>query len=435
MAAITTLRRREEPDRATLALLRPLLHTGTAFYFFAAALLIPIAWFLYTWYIQLVQGLGVTNMRTPIGASWGAYIANFVFFVGIAHGGIAIAAAIRLMNLTKYGPVARIGEVLTVVALMMAGLSIMIDMGRPDRIFNIIRYWPQRVGTSSLSWDVTVIILYFTLSTCYLWLTMRKDLARCAGRFPRLSWLYRILLIGYRPDEEHKIERMTWWLSLAIVFLIVMLSGGVVPWIFGLLPSQPGWFGALAGPYFLTAAIGSAIAAVIVVTGILRRVFNWQEHIKPEVFKGLGTFLGIITLFYIYLTLSEQLTMRYAAPLSEFLISEKLLQGEFAPIFWPMLVLGFMTPAIILVSQAIRPQWFGVTRTVLASAVIVVAFWVKRFLIVVPSLLRPLLPFPEGSYSPSWAEWSIIIGIFASAILVYTFFLKLFPIVELGEEQ
>ena len=132
--------------------------------------------------------------------------------------------------------------------------------------------------------------------------------------------------------------------------------------------------------------------------------------------------------------LAEQLTMRYAAPLSELLISEKLFQGEFAPIFWPMLILGFLVPPVMLIVQAIRPKWFSVTRTVLAAAIIVIAFWIKRFLIVVPSLLRPLLPFPEGSYIPSWVEWSIIVGIFASAILLYMLFLKLFPIVELSEE-
>ena len=132
-------------------LLRPLLYSGQAFYIFGGGLLILIVWFGYAWYIQLTQGLGVTMMRTPVGAAWGVYIVNFVFFVGIAHGGIAIAAAIRLLKLTKYMPIARMGEVLTVISLMMAGLSIMIDMGRPDRIFNLILYWPQRVGSSSLS--------------------------------------------------------------------------------------------------------------------------------------------------------------------------------------------------------------------------------------------------------------------------------------------
>ena len=84
--------------------------------------------------------------------------------------------------------------------------------------------------------------------------------------------------------------------------------------------------------------------------------------------------------------------------------------------------------------QAIRPRWFSVTRTAIAAGIIMVAFWVKRFLIVVPSLLRPLLPFPEGSYDPSWVEWSMIAGVFAIAVLLYVLFLKLFPIVELEEE-
>ena len=428
------LERRASHERTISTLLRPLLHTGKAFYFLVGALLILVAWFGYTWYLQLSQGLVVTNMRTPVGAAWGGFIANFVFYVGLAHGGIAIAAAIRLLNLTKYQPVARIGEVLTVISLMMAGFSIMIDMGRPDRLFNIIIYWPERIATSSLSWDVTVIILYFTMSALYLWLTMRKDLALCLNRFPRLRFLYKILLIGYTKDEETTIKRMTWWLSIAIIFLVVMLSGGVVAWIFGLLPAQPGWFGALAGPYFLTAAISSAIAAVIVVSAVLRSVFHWQEHIKADIFSGLGTFLGILTLFYIYLIFGEQLTMRYAAPLSEFLISVKVLQGEFAIVFWPMLILGFFIPAVTLIVQGIRPRWFSLTRTVVAAALIVIAFWVKRFLIVVPSLLRPLLPFPEGSYNPSWIEWSIIVGILALAVLLYIAFLKIFPILDLNEE-
>ncbi|MBI4296775.1 MAG: polysulfide reductase NrfD [Chloroflexi bacterium] len=414
-------------------LLKPMLSTGKAFYLFAGALTMLVGWFLYAWYIQLSQGLGVTAMRSPVGASWGVYIANFVFFVGLAHGGIAIAAAIRLMNLHKYSPVARIGEVLTIISLMMAGLSITIDMGRPDRIFNIIQFWPLRVGSSSLSWDVTVIILYFTLSASYLWLTMRRDLARVMGRFPRLTIIYQILLIGYTPDENHKVDRMAWWLSIAICFLIVMLSGGVVAWIFGLLPSRPGWFSALAGPYFLTAAISSAIAAVIVVAAITRKFLRWQEHIKSEIFTGLGIFLGIITLFYIYLILAEQLTMRYAPPISEFMVSEMLLTGEFAPFFWPMLIFGFLIPALSLVLQAVYPVFRSTTRTIWAAGFILVAFWIKRFLIVVPSLLRPLLPFPEGSYQPSWVEWSIVAGVFAMAALLFMGFLKLFPIVELGE--
>lgn len=373
-------------------------------------------------------------MRTPVGAAMGVYITNFVFFVGIAHGGIAIAAATRLFNLTRFRSIARIGEVLTIVSIIMAGLSILLDIGRPDRVFHMILYWPERVGWSPLTWDLTVIFTYFALSLAYLWLTIRKDLFLCATRFPKRLWLYKALLIGYRPGEEEEIERLTWWLSLAIVFLVVMLSGGVVAWLFGLISSRPGWFSALAGPYFLTAAIASAIAAVILIAALLRKVFSWQAYIQPEVFRGLGIVVGLLTLFYLYLTLAEQLTFRYASPHAETMISDMLLRGQFAPIYLPTLFVSFLIPALWLLLQALRPGVFSITGTTFASGAILIGFWVKRLMIIVPTFLRPYLPFPTGAYNPSWVEWSLMIRVFATAILLYMLFMKLFPIMEVREE-
>jgi Ni/Fe-hydrogenase subunit HybB-like protein len=432
---VATLMRRLVLPKPNDDLIRPIVSSGRAFYLVGLFFSIVVAWFLFAWYLQLTEGLAVTDLRTPVGPAWGVYIAQFVFFVGIAHGGIAIAAAIKLLKLKSLGPVARVGEVLTVISVMMAGLTITIDMGRPDRIFNLVLYWPSRVGTSPLVWDVTVIIIYLTLSTSFLWLTMRKDLAGMVSRFPKMAPLYRLLSVGYHPGEEAKVEKMTWWLSIAVCFLIVFLSGGVVPWIFGLLSSRPGWYSALAGPYFLTAAISSAIAMVLVVAGVLRTSYSWDKYIKPQVFKGLGTFLGVITLFYVYMIFAEQLTMQFSAPVSELLVSDSITTGPFASVFWPMLVLGFIGPALTLVAQAVRPKWFSLSRTVFASGAIVIAFWIKRFLIVVPSLLRPLLPFADGSYAPSWVEWSIIAGILSLGVLLFMAFVRLFPIIELHEAE
>jgi molybdopterin-containing oxidoreductase family membrane subunit len=415
-------------------IIRPLLQNSITFYGFLGTLLILIGWFLYAWFVQLTQGLGVTAMRTPVGAAWGIYIANFVFFACMAHGGMAVSAAVRLLKLNMFKPIARMGEVLTAVALMMAGLSIIIDLGRPDRAFNMVLYYPQRIASSPLVWDMTVIIVYFTLSASYLWLTMRKDLLQYADRFSKRGLLYQVLLIGYSPDQEKAIERVAWWLSIAILILIVMLSGGVIPWIFGLQVSRPGWFGAMAGPYFLTAALASSVAAVIVIAAILRRIYHWQSYIKPEIFRGLAIVLGALTHLYIYLTFTEQFTMLYAGPHADVAVSEIVLQGRLAPIFWPMLIVGFALPAVFLVAQAVSHKWFNLTGIAVSALVILLAFWVKRFIIVVPSFLRPLLPFPSGSYAPSWVEWSIIAGAFALAILLYTLFLKIFPVVEAGEE-
>ncbi len=415
-------------------IIRPLLQNSKGFYIFIGILLILIGWFGYAWYTQLTQGLGMTDMRTPVGAAWGVYISNFVFFACMAHGGMAVSASVRLLKLDKYKPIARMGEVLTAVALMMAGLSIVIDLGRPDRAINMILYWPQRVATSPLTWDMTVIILYFTLSTSYLWLTIRKDLLQYVERFEKRGLLYRLLLVGYSPEQEVKIERTAWWLSIAILILIFMLSGGVIPWIFGLQSGRPGWFGAMAGPYFLTAALATSFGAVIIIAIVLRKVYSWQDQIKTEIIRGLSVVFGVLTHIYIYLTIAEQFTMRYASTHGETAVSELLIQGELAPVFWAMLVGGLAIPAAILIAQAIKPKWFSIKVTIITSIIILIAFWIKRLLIVVPSLLRPLMPFPSGTYQPSWVEWSIIVGTFALAIFLYTLFLKIFPIVESEEK-
>lgn len=414
--------------------LEPLLHTGKTYFIFAAALTVIVILFLYAWYTQLTQGLGVTGMRTPVGAAWGVYISNFVFFACMAHGGMAISAGVRLLKLRQFAVVARMGEVLTLVAIMMAGLSIMIDLGRPDRSFNIVLYWPERVVSSPLVWDMTVIVLYFTLSASYLWLTIRRDLHHYVDRFEKRGLLYKVLLRGYRPDQEPAIERVAWWLSVAVLVLIVMLSGGVIPWIFGLQGGRPGWYGSLAGPQFLTAALGTSLGAVLIIAALLRKIYKWQEHIKPEVFKGLGAGLAVLTHLYIYMTIAEIMTMRFAGPHAEFMISETLLEGNFALVFWPMVVLGMALPAVFLIAQTLRSRWFSLPGTVVAASVILIAFWVKRFIIVVPSLARPLLPFPTGTYYPSWIEWAVIVGIFAMAALLYITYLKIFPIVETEEK-
>jgi len=157
----------------------------------------------------LREGLVVTGLRDiPGGAPWGVYLVNFVFFIGIAHAGIAVAAAIRLLKLHDYIPIGRMAELLTVFGLMMAGLSIVFDLGRPDRVFNLIRYYPERLGSSPLIWDVTAVITYLVVSVTYLYLELREDIAKLAEkRWTRFYWL---LLPGYEPGERARIDSIIW---------------------------------------------------------------------------------------------------------------------------------------------------------------------------------------------------------------------------------
>ncbi len=367
-----------------------------------------------------------------MGAAWGFYLTNFVFFIGITHAGLAIASAIRLLKLKDYIPLARIAELITIVSLMMAGLSILLDMGRPDRIFNIILNYPWRLASSPLVWDITAVGVYLVFGTTYLYMEMREDLARLAGRV-RWGWLYRYLLPGYERGERNRIERIIFWASI-FNFPIMVMVHTTVAWVFGLMSARPGWYSAILGPYYVVGAVLSGIAAVVVVTAIYRRIFHWEEVIKPIVFRGLGRFLSWFSILYLYFLLVEFMTVKFAGTTAELNVSAIWSHLEYAWYYW--LQVGVLVIAFtIFFINTVFPKVFRVWTVVFASALVVVTLWVTRLLIVVPSLLRPYLPFPTGSYTPTWVEGAVVAGTFAIVALFFMLFTKIFPIIPVTEME
>ncbi|MEM4311761.1 MAG: NrfD/PsrC family molybdoenzyme membrane anchor subunit [Nitrososphaerales archaeon] len=417
-------------------LLKPIIYTGRRFYIFLAALFALLIWGFYAWYTQLRYGLVITGLRDiGVGPPWGLYVSNFIFFIGMAHGGIAISAAVRIAGLRTYKPITRIAEFLTPISLLMAALSILFDLGRPDRIFHLMIYYLERLGQSPLVWDWTVITIYFTLSVIYIFLLIRKDVAFCVQHFPRWRWLYKLLLVGYIAEEKEKVEKLAWWMALVIPTLLVLLSGGVIAWLLGLMIARPGWYGAFMGPYFVVAAVASALAAVIVVSAIFRRVFKWDEFIRPEIFRGLGNFLAALMFFYLYFMFAEHITMQYPGPqpTPELSVSQAILTGEFAWIFWSMTIIFFVVPTLSLFTQVVLKK-FSLTVTTMSAIAILIGLWIKRVLIVVPPLTRSLLPYPIGAYTPTWVEWSLVIATLALATLLYTLVIKVIPAIEVKQD-
>jgi molybdopterin-containing oxidoreductase family membrane subunit len=410
-----------------------MFHTTRKYYVLLAVLLLGVVWFAFAWITQLRTGLVVTGMRDiPGGAPWGIYLSNFIFYIGIAHAGIAIAAGIRLLNLRDYIPIGRMAELLTVFGLMMAGLSVILDLGRPDRMFNVIRYYPQRIASSPLVWDITAIATYLVVSITYIYIEMREDLARLAEKV-KWGWLYRLLLIGYGPGERGRIDRIIWWASIFILPIMVMVHS-TVGWIFGLQVSRPGWYSAIIAPYFLLGALLSGLSAVVVVAAIYRRVFGWEDLIKEKVFRGLGLVLSWFSILYLYFLLSEFLTVKFAGPLGELEVSVLLTDGRYAWPYWLQIGALVVAFAIFFINR-VFPKTFSIGRTVFAAALVVVTLWVTRFLILVPPLIRPYLPYPTGSYTPSWVEWSLVGGTFVMMALFYMLFTKVFPIISLSEME
>nr|WP_228546065.1 NrfD/PsrC family molybdoenzyme membrane anchor subunit [Halegenticoccus tardaugens] len=301
-------------------LLRPMRSTSRRYLVLFGAALVAVGVWVAAYLQQLQHGLIVTGLGdwgSGGGVPWGLYIGAFIWWVGIAHGGIILSAAVQLVGLETYKPVARMAELLTIAALTCAGLYILIHVGRPDRLVtSVLPAWPWRVHWSPLVWDVTVITLYFVLTATYLALTVRYDIVRLRDRLP--DWfepLYRALTIGYTETEDAVVERMVWWLAFAIIILApLLLHGGVIPWLFALLPSMAGWFGGVQGPSFLSIALTSAMSGVLIIAAAFRRAYGWEALIPVDVFRGLAKWLGFFGLLFLWLQLQQVITGVFAAP-------------------------------------------------------------------------------------------------------------------------
>jgi molybdopterin-containing oxidoreductase family membrane subunit len=184
------------PDEA---LYRPIYETGKGFYITVSILLLIYFWSLYMYFTQVQSGLGVTGMNQPV--TWGFYIVNFVFFIGISHAGTLISAILRLSKAEWRRPITRMAEVITAIVLAIGGLHPILDLGRPDRMLNLVSAGRLQ---SPLLWDVTSITAYFTASTVYLYLPMIPDIAKLRDRGSKLTWFYTFLAWGWHGTEKQK---------------------------------------------------------------------------------------------------------------------------------------------------------------------------------------------------------------------------------------
>ena len=426
---------RVDPERV----LRPLHTTRRSHYALLALFGLGTLWLLFAWILQLRGGLYATTSLGDWGISagvpWGLYIGAFIWWIGIAHGGIAVSAAVRVFNIRRFSPIARIAELLTVFALGMAAFNIIADIARPERVFNTIVQWPLTFHHSPLAWDIAVVTLYLVLSLTYLTLSLRNELHAMRERLPgHLRPVYAVVLLGYRPEESEKVQQMLWWLAVAILALIPLLSGGVVPWLFGLVGDQPGWFGAAAGPSMLIESLTSAIAFVIIVAAIFRYAYGWQEMIDDSIFRDLSKVLAFFTIATIWFVIHDLLTGIYMAPAHIAEITETVL---WLPFFWVAMA-GLIAVFVYLGLTVLRPELFSVPGVTIAAIVVAISILNKKVMFVVEGLMHPTYPplrnlYPTGAYFPNWIEWSIVLGTLFVVGLGFVIVSKIIPLIELEE--
>jgi Ni/Fe-hydrogenase subunit HybB-like protein len=167
---------------------------------------------------------------------------------------------------------------------------------------------------------------------------------------------------------------------------------------------------------------------------VVRWATNTKQRITIDAFSWLGKLLLGLLVTYLYFTAVEILTITYQPGTSEQTLSEALLTGRYAWIFWGAII-ALVAAAVILIWQALMRQW-SIWLVVAAGVLVNVGAVAKRYLIVVPSQTHgELLPYPIGSYTPNWVEFAVVFGLFALGAIMIGVFMKLFPIVPLEEAE
>jgi len=408
---------------------------GWVIFVLAMVAISVLGWYAYI--REFTEGMTITGMRnvgTMGGATWGLYITFVVYFVGVSFAGITIAAVIRLFNLERLRPLARMAEVLTVVSLILGAIAIVADLGQPLRgIVNLFRY--ARPQSPFFGTFTMVIAGYLFASLIYLWLTSRRDAALLARQPSRLSWLHRIVAAGYTdtPAERERHSKATFWLAVSILPMLVV-AHSTLGFVFGLQVGRPGWYSALQAPAFVVLAGVSGTGVLIVLAAIVRKSIGRDVGLTDYVFGWLGRFMMLLLMVYVYFMVTELLTATYAGSERELQVTREMLWGEYSWIFWSSVAL-LVLPLLGLLYQSLKSSW-NIPWLVVSGIAVNIGAIGKRYLIAVPSQTHgQLLPYTDGAYSPSWIEWAVVASLVAFGALVIGGFMKVLPIVELNHEE
>jgi len=407
-------------------LLRPLLHTGRAYYVAGGLLLSVILFGAYQWGLQVYFGVGMTGKTRPV--YWGLYLTNYVFFIGISHAGNLISSILRLTHTEWRRPLTRAAEAIAVCGLALGASNVLWHLGRPELAWMPLVH-PQFL--SPLVWDLIAISTYLVASSIYLYLPLIPDVALLRERAVKPRWLYRLLALGFSgtPKQKARLEKAIAVMAVAVIPIAVSVHS-VLAWVFG-MTLVPMWHSTIIGPYFVVGAIFSGMAALIIVMAILRKVLRLEAFMRPSHFNNLGLLLLVMSCVWAYFTFAEHLTTWYGNVPDEKAVFDARLYGEFAPLFWTMVAGCFVLPFPILAFKRTRT----VSGTVLASVFVLAGMWLERFIIVVSSASFPRLAFnwDHGNYHPSLVEISMTAAECAAFALFFLVFVKLFPIVSIWE--
>ena len=367
------------------------LKGGPKFYGWLGFLCLVVSGWLYGNFIQLSEGMIVTGLTDQV--SWGLYLANFVFLVGVAAGAVTVVFPAYVYKHEALHEVTVLGEMLAISAVIMCMLFVLNHMGRPDRLWHMIPMigiynWPG----SMLTWDVIVLCGYLLLNV--------------VGGF---YYLYK----KYTQEPLAK----GFYLPIIYIAIVWALSiHTVTAFLINTMPARPMWHHGMMPIKFISTAFAAGPALIIVVFTIVRN--NTKFWIKDEAFDLLSQIIVWCLGIALFLTLSEVVTEFYHPGLN-----------ALVPWFWFSMA-AMIGSFILLLIPSIRRD---PGKLPYICAVLFLGIWVEKGmgLLIPGSIPTPIGEFTQ--YSPTFIEIVNCLGNWAIGFIVLTLLLKGAIGVLLGE--
>lgn len=388
---------------------------------------------IYAYTLQLERGMIVTGLRDYV--SWGMYISTFVFFVASSLVGMLISSVLGLIGYKWITPIGRIAEIIAVAFAALAGVVIISDMGRPERLPFVFMY--GRIQ-SPIFWDITVVITYLVISTLLYFLPLIPDLAIAKGRIGHTpKWLqrtYETLSLNWsHTPEQYKILLKSIRILLILIIPCAFAIHTVTSWLFALNP-RAGWNSTIFGPYFLSGAFVCGVAAVIIVMYFIRENFKMQKYLTLGHFDKIGKLMVLVSIIYFYFNLNEFLVPGYKMEEFSAVEIKDLFTGDYAPMFWFAQIGGIILPIVLLLFKRMRKP----LPMLIIAVIALIASWYKRLIIIVPTMANPYLPKQYVRdkwlvYKPTLIETMITMGSVILTIMIITILVKLFPVMPIWE--
>lgn len=382
----------------------------------------------------IYYGIGSWNLNRTI--DWGWDITNFVWWVGIGHAGTLISAILLLFRQKWRTGVNRAAEAMTIFAVVCAGQFPIIHMGRVWMCFFIFPYpnsrgplWPN--FNSPLLWDVFAISTYFTVSCLFWYIGLIPDLAtvrdRATGKFRK--FMYNLASFGWTGTAK------VWsrWESLCLVLAglstpLVLSVHTIVSFDFA-TSVIPGWHTTIFPPYFVAGAIFSGFAMVLTLMLVLRKLFKLEQYVTVGHVESMNKVIlltgSVVGVAYI----TEFFIAWYSGNIYE---GFAFINRAFGPYWWSY--------AAMMSCNVLSPQvfWFKNMRrnlyvTFIMSIFINIGMWFERFVIIVTSLHRDMLPSSWAYYSPTWVEIGLFVGTMGVFMTLFLIFAKVAPVIAVAE--